>query len=111
MVSAPSCTPPLPVLLINFGVVSKAPDQPAYLCGETVTLTAVPGTGGQLMGWSGDGTDVGGPPPQRQITFDGDKAVAANFSFIEYTLNISITEPFPGGGTAVSKSPDQATYH
>ena len=91
--------------------VTVVPSQLTYHYGDVVTLTANPQSGEIFASWSGDGVDVGGPPPQREITFDGDKAVTANFSFIEYTLNISIIEPFPGGGTAVSKSPDQATYH
>ena len=88
------------------GTVTKNPDKPVYDWGETVTLTANPGTGELFDQWGGDLS--GGTNPET-ITIDGDKIVTANFDFMEYTLTVNTV-----GGTglgSVAKSPDQATYH
>ena len=56
--------------------------------GETTTITAVPDTGYQFDGWSGDATGTTNP---LSITMDTDKTVTATFSLIERTLTINAT--------------------
>jgi uncharacterized repeat protein (TIGR02543 family) len=67
----------LTVNSVGNGVVSKAPDKAAYLCGETVTLTATADPGWVFTGWSGDLTGSNNP---ETLTMTGDKTVTANFA-------------------------------
>jgi uncharacterized repeat protein (TIGR02543 family) len=83
------------------GTVAKSPNKTAYTSGETVTLTAAPGTGYSFGTWSGDATGSTNPVT---ITMNGNKAVTANFTQNTYTLAVTSTN-----GT-VAKSPDSATY-
>ena len=70
----------LTVNITGNGTVSQNPSVPSsgrYNYGETVQLTAVPATGYQFDGWSGDLTGTTNP---ESITMDADKTVTAIFS-------------------------------
>lgn len=58
------------------GTVTRQPDQPSYVCGETVTLTANPAAGWNFSGWSGALT---GTEPSQDITIVGPMSVTATF--------------------------------
>ncbi|MGB7452615.1 MAG: hypothetical protein WBM36_10870, partial [Lysobacterales bacterium] len=90
------------------GVVTVSPSQATYHYGDVVTITAGVGAGETFGNWSGD---LSGNNNPETLTISDNHTVTANYNHIEYNLNITISEPFPGGGTAVTKSPDQATYH
>ena len=84
------------------GTIAKSPDQPTYNYGTAVTLTAVPGTGWHLVGWSGDATGSANP---LSVTMDRPKNITATFAINTYALNVTVS----GSGT-VTKNPDQAQY-
>ena len=73
--------------------------------GTVVSLTAVPDSGYQFDGWSGDATGTTNP---LSITMDADKTVTAIFSQIQRTLNVTIV----GNGTVTlaSGSATNGTY-
>jgi uncharacterized repeat protein (TIGR02543 family) len=85
------------------GSTAKSPDQPSYLSGTVVTLTATPASGYTFAGWSGGLSGTANPA---MITMTGNRTVAATFTAIPtYTLTVTL----PANGT-VTRSPDQATY-
>ena len=61
---------------VGNGTVSKLPDQPSYLPGTIVTLTATPNTGSSFAGWSGS---IGGLTNPIAITLNANKVVTATF--------------------------------
>ncbi len=94
------------------GLLSIIPNQATYHIGDVVTISASPGVGEQFINWTGDGVDIGGSPPDRQVTFDGSgsKTVTANFDFIEYTLTVTSAGGTGGATDRVMVSPP-GTYH
>lgn len=72
------------------GSVTKTPDKPSYQPGEQVTLQAIPNDGNTFAGWSGD--LIGNTNPV-VITVNSDRAIAANFSQIFYTLQLTVDGP------------------
>ena len=90
------------------GIVTVSPSQATYHYGDVVTITAGVGAGETFGNWSGD---LSGNNNPETLTISDNHTVTAHYNHIEYNLNITISEPFPGGGTDVTKSPDQATYH
>ena len=94
------------------GLLSIIPNQATYHLGNVVTISASPGVGEQFINWTGDGVDIGGSPPDRQVTFDGSgsKTVTANFDFIEYTLTVTSAGGTGGATDRVMVSPP-GTYH
>ena len=84
------------------GTVSLDPNSATFTYGETVTLTAEPGTGWSFDRWEGDLTGSINP---ESLLMDGPKGVTAVFVQDEYTLTINIT----GQGT-VAADPNDATY-
>ena len=58
------------------GTVTKSPDKPTYLNGETVTLTAVPANGWSFLGWTGD---LNSTNPTEQIAVTGNHIITATF--------------------------------
>ena len=85
------------------GSVAKDPDQPTYLYGTVVNLTATPAAGWTFAGWGGACSDTGGCA----VTMDGNKSVTATFTQEEYSLSV-IIDPENSG----SVTPDIAgPYH
>lgn len=92
------------------GQVLRQPDEPDYLFGSSVELTAVPDPGWQFAGWSGDLVGAANPDT---LLMDGDKTVQATFTeippvFLTDDFNRcdlgapwSFVDPFNDGGTAV----------
>jgi uncharacterized repeat protein (TIGR02543 family) len=68
------------------GTVTKSPNATTYTSGTVVSLTAVPATGYQFTGWSGDLTGTANPA---SITMNSAKNVTANFTSNPLTLTMS----------------------
>jgi len=95
----------LTVTTIGGGSVDLDPYETGYLGGTVVKLTATADIGWFFSEWSGDLTGSDNPV---NITMNGDKAVTATFTQIDYTLIIDVS---PLGSGSVSRNPDQLTYH
>ncbi|MEE8391306.1 MAG: proprotein convertase P-domain-containing protein, partial [Anaerolineae bacterium] len=88
---------------VGSGNVAVDPDQPTYVYGDVVTLTATPAPGWQFDGWSGS---ISGTTLTTTVTMDAAKAVTATFSAIPtYTLSINTI----GQGT-VQATPNRLGY-
>jgi serine protease len=101
-----SCTPASFYLVINTqgnGTVNVNPSEDSYPEGTIVSLSAVPNTGWEFVGWSGD---LSGNNSDTSITMDSDKTVTAQFEQKTYTLTVNITPT--GGGTV---TPSGGTYN
>ncbi|AUC85094.1 hypothetical protein CW731_07230 [Polaribacter sp. ALD11] len=92
---------------INGSVTSNSNPNPingAYNDGSVVALTAIPNTGYQFDGWSGNATGTTNPI---NVTLDEDKIVTANFSQLKHILTVTSTNgvvtsnPFPINGTYI----------
>ncbi|MBK7770521.1 MAG: hypothetical protein IPI48_08310 [bacterium] len=91
------------------GQIVRQPDDPDYLSGSSVVLTAVPDSGWQFSGWSGDLTGNANPDT---LLMNADKNVHATFTvippvFLTDDFNRcalgapwSFVDPFNDGGTA-----------
>jgi uncharacterized repeat protein (TIGR02543 family) len=88
--------------VIGNGTVTKFPDQPTYLYGDTVVVTALPDSGFVFDGWS-DG--LSGTENPDTVVVLSDTTVTATFTEDNYVLTTNVV----GNGT-VTKSPDQSTY-
>ncbi len=75
----------LDVTIDGNGVVTKVPDQLTYTYGQVVNLTATADPGWSFAGWGGACSGNG----DCQVTMDANKAVTANFTRDEYTLDIT----------------------
>ena len=85
------------------GAIAVSPDQSDYSAGTQVTITAVPQSGYQFDGWSGDASGSTNP---LTVTMNGNRAITAAFSPIPtYTLTTTVN-----GSGAVAISPDQPSY-
>ena len=87
------------------GTVQINPNKPTYQSGEVVTLTAIPDSGYQFTGWSGDASGTANPI---QITMDSNKSVTTFFELVEpgtYTL-----ETLTSGGGSIDRNPDKPVY-
>lgn len=89
------------------GTVTKNPDQPTYLYGDIVNLTAIPTPGWTFTGWSGSFT---GTDPVTGVMVNGDMNITATFDEDEYTLDTMILADGVGVGGAISVDPVQPTY-
>ena len=83
----------LTVNTVGSGNVTRNPDQTTYHYGDVVNLTAIPVSGWDFDGWSGD---LSGAVNPTQVTMNGNKAVTANFSLtpvtpVTYTLTLATT--------------------
>lgn len=88
-------------------VVNKSPDQPTYVYGDQVQLTAVPEPGWKFVGWSGS---VTGTNPTVSITMFKSEAVTARFEQEQYELNVNVVHNGIGTGGSISMSPTKATF-
>jgi uncharacterized repeat protein (TIGR02543 family) len=89
----------------NNGTVTKSPNQPSYISGTNVQLTASPITGYLFSSWSGDTIATSNPI---QIGMTKNKNFTANFTIIPivtYTLNTI------GINGAITLSPNQLNYN
>jgi hypothetical protein len=98
----------LTATIVGSGVVAKTPDLSSYAYGSQVQLDATPSAGYEFADWSGD---LSGSANPATITMDGNKAVTATFTLIQYTIIASagtggsIT---PSGSVVVNYGDDQA---
>jgi hypothetical protein len=92
--------PYLNVAATTGGSVTRDPDQPDYLLGSLVTVTATPTTGYGFIRWTGDATGSTNP---LTVIMDTTKNITAVFASTALTLASQ------GLGT-ISKVPDQAFY-
>jgi len=83
------------------GTVTKDPNFPAFPSGGVAVLTAVPDSGYQFNGWSGDITDSQNPIG---VLMDGNKNITANFIRTYFLLTVSAQY-----GTVI-KNPDQPGF-
>jgi uncharacterized repeat protein (TIGR02543 family) len=89
--------------VVGQGTVSLDPAGGNYDAGTVVTATAIPDSGRQFDGWSGD---LAGAQNPDTITMDADKTVTATFSLVSPpTLNITLSGDnvvlsWPTNGTA-----------
>jgi uncharacterized repeat protein (TIGR02543 family) len=92
----------LTVIIDGNGTVTKNPDQPTYVYGDNVELTANADPGWTFSHWTGD---LSGSNNPENIVMDGGKSVTAYFTEEEYNLNVLVD-----GDGSVVKDPDQAVY-
>ncbi len=79
-----------------------------YLDGQNATITAIPASGYNFIGWSGSYSSSSNPA---QVFMDGNKTIQANFALKQYILTIT-SLPENGGvttGSDVYESGDTAT--
>ena len=88
-------------------VVTRTPDQPTYVYGDQVQLTAVPEPGWKFVGWSGG---IAGTSPTISITMLQSEAVTATFEQEQYELNVTVVNNGIGTGGSVALSPSKSTY-
>jgi uncharacterized protein (TIGR02145 family)/uncharacterized repeat protein (TIGR02543 family) len=91
------------------GTVSRSPDKTNYASGETVRVTATPGTGYVFKNWTGASTTSENP---LTITMDGNKTLVAVFDKpsqggTSYTLTTGVE---PANSGSVSLNPDNTSY-
>lgn len=103
-------------LTINPGVNGSTPSavptksgacltQGEYVAGEGITLTASPGAGYHVSGWTGTNNDSSTDSTNTVTMPAGIHTVGVTYTQSEYTLTVT-----SGHGTVV-KDPDQPTYH
>ncbi|MBI5838416.1 MAG: T9SS type A sorting domain-containing protein [Candidatus Eisenbacteria bacterium] len=91
------------ITTVGGGTVAKSPDQPDYLGGSTVQLTANPTVGWVFAGWSGDASGATNP---LNVLIDGNKNITATFSQHAYVWNQAGTAAY---GTATNWTPTRTT--
>lgn len=89
---------------IGNGSISVTPDQPTYLYGDVITLTAAADPGASFTGWTGPLISAS---PIVTITMTENQVITGTFTPLEYTLNVN--RAGEGEGT-VASTPTQATY-
>lgn len=76
----PTCDPgdefELSLAAVGPGAISVEPELAAYLCGQEVTLTALPDAGAEFLGWSGE---VDSDVSPLNLTISAETALAATF--------------------------------
>jgi len=87
--------------------VTKSPDQPTYVYGDVVQLTAVPQPGWKFVEWIGG---VTGTSPTVSLTMYETETVTARFEQEQYELDVNLVHNGLGEGGTVSVSPQKATY-
>ena len=86
------------------GSVTRSPDQPTYVYGSQVQLTATANPGYTFSGWSGGASGTTNPIT---ITMNGNTSITANFTQGQYSLTVSVS---PSGVGLVMKNPNKSTY-
>jgi len=84
-------------------ITNPNPTNGTYDDGALVSLTAIPATGYQFDGWSGDATGNTNP---LNLTMDADKVVTAMFSLVQHTLTLNGTN----GNITTNPNPINGTY-
>lgn len=74
------------IAIVGEGSVVKMPDQAEYTHNSTLTLTASPGSGYHLVGWTGDLVGESNPA---DVLMDEDKEITATFEKITYELTVT----------------------
>jgi uncharacterized repeat protein (TIGR02543 family) len=90
------------VTTVGNGSVARSPNQPIYVHGSTVQLTATAGGGSHFVGWSGDTSGTDNP---LSLLVDRNKNVTATFALDPHTVTVDVI-----GSGAVTKNPNQPTY-
>jgi uncharacterized repeat protein (TIGR02543 family) len=88
--------------VIGSGLVSVVPDQPTYLYGDTVYLSATPDPGWAFAVWTGD--LVSSENPDTVVMVDN-TSITGNFSQMSYTLATNVV-----GSGSLGVVPDQPMY-
>ncbi len=100
----------LNVTIAGSGSVAKSPNQPTYVNGTSVTLTATPGPGYHFSGWSGSITTPSNPIT---ITMDSDKNLTATFTRLvlgyERLPFTAAYTPLGAGSTTLMVAADDST--
>jgi hypothetical protein len=94
----------LAVSVIGSGSVTRSPDQAAYDSASTVQLTAIPGQGYILGGWSGDiltGQELTNP---LSVIMNGDKTITATFTLNPQEHILSVPSQYATVQAAVNTS-------
>lgn len=89
------------------GAVTKGPNQPTYLYGEEIELTAAPTPGWSFMGWSGDWE---GAELIATVPVTGNMDITATFDQDEYTVETLVINEGVGAGGAITVEPDKESY-
>ncbi|THU39870.1 T9SS type A sorting domain-containing protein [Niastella caeni] len=89
------------------GSVSRSPNASSYNAGTVVTLTATASSGYTFTGWSGD---VSGTSTSINVTMNGNRTVAANFTTSTGTTYTLTTTVSPGAGGTITRSPNATSY-
>jgi uncharacterized repeat protein (TIGR02543 family) len=76
------------VTVVGTGSVSQSPTPAIYRYGDIITLTATPGAGYALTGWSGDATGTDNP---KNVTVVGNTNITGTFSVNPYTTEWDFT--------------------
>jgi hypothetical protein len=84
------------VNVVGGGTVTKSPDQPSYVSGSTVQLTANPGTGWAFSAWSGDLVSTNNP---ENLLMNANKTVTSTFLDIAPP---TLTVTTPNGGEVLN---------
>ncbi|MGL1888879.1 MAG: cellulase family glycosylhydrolase [Reichenbachiella sp.] len=87
------------------GIINLSPTGNTFDEGSTVTISAIPASGWQFSGWSGDLSDSSNPT---SITMNANKSVVASFiesQSTQYTLSINVN-----GTGSVSLNPTGGVY-
>lgn len=103
----------LNVNIVNNGVggegnvVTKNPDQPTYIYGDVVQLTAVPLPGWTFKGWTGG---VTGLELTKSVTIQQDIVTTATFEQDKYTFDLQVVSDGIGEGGTATATPVKDTY-
>ncbi|MCA9979303.1 MAG: DUF11 domain-containing protein [Anaerolineales bacterium] len=92
----------LSLTTVGDGLLTAVPDLPTYPHGTAITLTAVPSTGNDFVGWAGDAVGTDNP---LLLTVTSDLAITGTFALREYALSVGTV-----GNGSVTAVPDLPAY-
>ena len=87
--------------------VTKSPDQPTYVYGDQVQLTATAQPGWTFVGWTGA---VSGASPTVSLTMNESKTVTARFEQNKYDLTLNVINNGIGTGGTATVTPLKSDY-